>query len=497
MKKMVIILIILVTLGFVWYRYIKSSDEENGIKEVVVRNPARTAIVDRIAADGVVEIKNRQALFISKAQRVDKVLFTEGDEVSRGELLIIFDETERDEILRQIDMKNMDIENEKLSLEELEFPLSELNILNQKRAIEELEASLLRTKNRIKIIEWEKEIIARDIKNREKDFEVQKKLYEIQGTSYREYLEAEEAVKRLEENLKRKNFDIAELELDISEIQSKIELAKVRLADEEKALEQKEISTEISKKRAENRIKRMELELKTLKLDLDKTVIELKSPVSGTIVELNAEENLRAGLEKPLVVVADINSQIIKADILSYDISKVRVGQNVRITSEALPGERAITGKVSRVSSMANVQSGSGFSDIVVEVEIEFDSKNSNLRPGYNVNLEIIVNRKEDVITIPSFAVQSQRGEDFVLVVGDNNVIERKNIEKGIQTVTMIEVYNMSETDKIVMNPMAVKEGETVKIIERIESSVPAVNNDTQDIPVPGARGGGGGGRGM
>ena len=37
---------------------------------------------------------------------------------------------------------------------------------------------------------------------------------------------------------------------------------------------------------------------------------------------------------------------------------------------------------------------GNGYSDIVVEIEIEFDAKKSGLKPGYKVNCEIIVNEK-------------------------------------------------------------------------------------------------------
>lgn len=76
------------------------------------------------------------------------------------------------------------------------------------------------------------------------------------------------------------------------------------------------------------------------------------------------------------MTIADIESQIIKAKVLSSEIGKVKLGQKVLITSDSAQGRDRW--KISKISTIATEDQGNGYSDVVVNVEIEFDAKIRN-----------------------------------------------------------------------------------------------------------------------
>ena len=93
------------------------------------------------------------------------------------------------------------------------------------------------------------------------------------------------------------------------------------------------------------------------------------------------------------------------------DISSVEVGQEVRITADAVEG-KTYTGVVTEVS-VAGTTSG-GITTYPVTVRID---ETDGLLPGMNVDAEIVISSADDVLAIPSAAVS--RG-DMVLVTANS-----------------------------------------------------------------------------
>lgn len=149
-----------------------------------------------------------------------------------------------------------------------------------------------------------------------------------------------------------------------------------------------------------------ELSMENTQEQLDSYTIT--SPINGTIVEktYKAGDAVEAG--KSMCVIYDLSYLEMTINVDELDINSVAVGQPVTITADAV-SDRVYTGVITRVS-VAGTASGNNnsYSDSLTSsypVTVRID-ETEGLRPGMNVNAEIVVAQAEDVLSVPNAAVQ-------------------------------------------------------------------------------------------
>jgi len=489
MKKIVgIITLIIILMGIGMVFYYKQGNKEAEIVEVVIKNPRTGSISESVETAGEVKIKNEEAIYISKNQRVTKVYVDEGDEVKKGDILISFDPDEKKEIERNIEKKNIEIKNYQMDLEEKRFKVSDINILSKKRELEKIDIQMYRTKDDMKIANIELENIKIELENAKKDFKVKEKLFKIEGISIEEYNSIQEKKLNLEKELESKISQIESFKVDLEEDEKNKELIVKEYDDLKNKYEESLVQQKNNIEKMNNNIKVLKLEIESLEKDLNDTFENIKSTVDGTVISVNAEENFKVNTENSLMTIADINSQYISAEITAEEIKDIKVNQFVKITSDTLGDDDYYKGKVTKIDSIATTESGSGYTDVVVGIEVEFNEEKSLLKPGYEVNLEIISKEKEQVMIIPKFAVISSEKSSYVMLLGEGNIVSKKEIKIGISTDIKVEVLNLNKEDKIIMNSTKLKEGQIVKLVDKIVSDVPEYKEKEE---------GAGGGRGM
>ena len=92
------------------------------------------------------------------------------------------------------------------------------------------------------------------------------------------------------------------------------------------------------------------------------------------------------------------------------DINQVTVGQDVTVTADSVDG--TFSGVVTRVSMVGTTNNGTTTYPVTVQVD-----DYGELRPGMNVNAQIVVEQATDAIAVPNAAIE--RG-DYVLVTTDS-----------------------------------------------------------------------------
>lgn len=140
----------------------------------------------------------------------------------------------------------------------------------------------------------------------------------------------------------------------------------------------------------------------------------------------------------------------ISASIDDTDITDVKVGQEVRITFDALTGV-ALKGKVTNKAVLGEVQS-SGLVTFPVTVEITLGQDNADkLIPGLSATVAIVTDGKKDVLTVPDAAIKSFGGKKIVMVETGGKT-EQKEITTGLDDGASSEVISgLSEGDKVTM----------------------------------------------
>ncbi|MBO8158282.1 efflux RND transporter periplasmic adaptor subunit [Thermosyntropha sp.] len=225
----------------------------------------------------------------------------------------------------------------------------------------------------------------------------------------------------------------------------KLEEAESQVKNLEIAL-QKNISYRDSLARQINEIEKI-----IAQLEEQREKLTIRSPIKGTIVQLPVKKRQPVTAGTLLTVVADMNSLQIKADILSENLSEIKVGQKAVITSPVL-GNKHLEGKVAKIYPRAEEKkSALGILQYRVPVIISI-SKNSLLKPGYEVDIAITIKEHKNVLIVPREAVRTTANSPIVMKIV-NGKIKYQPIQTGLSDDENIEIKRgLKEGDLIIKN---------------------------------------------
>ena len=138
-------------------------------------------------------------------------------------------------------------------------------------------------------------------------------------------------------------------------------------------------------------------------VDLNNTVI--RSPVDGIVISRNVDvgQTVAASLQAPTLftIANDLAKMEVHTNVDEADVGNVTEGQEVSFTVDAFPARR-FKGRVHQVRNAPTVVQNVVTYDAVVRI----DNKELLLKPGMTANVQFLVNRRENVLTIPNMAIR-------------------------------------------------------------------------------------------
>lgn len=150
----------------------------------------------------------------------------------------------------------------------------------------------------------------------------------------------------------------------------------------------------------------------------------VKAPISGVVTSLNVEEGdiYSSTGNSAIAVIENIGAYEVEAEIDEYDISKIEVGQKVVIKTNGT-GDTELDGTVTEVAPRATTDSSS--SDVTYKITASIDTPCEDIRMDMTAKLSIIIESKDDVLTVPYNAVQETEDGTFYVEVVDENAAEQ------------------------------------------------------------------------
>ncbi|MCS7059776.1 MAG: efflux RND transporter periplasmic adaptor subunit [Anaerolineae bacterium] len=197
--------------------------------------------------------------------------------------------------------------------------------------------------------------------------------------------------------------------------------------------------------RADAERKRARLAVEQAQRRLDKAL--LVAPADGVVGAVGVEVGEMVGTQ-PVITLLDTTLLHIDVKVDEIDVAKVKAGQTVRITLDALP-DVELVGRVDRIASTSTVQNGI----VSYAVRIVLDPTEAPLRVGMTANASIIVDRRDGVLLAPNWAVRRDRasGKTFVTVLGTDNQPQEVEVQVGLRGETQTEIVaGLSEGQTIV-----------------------------------------------
>ena len=160
---------------------------------------------------------------------------------------------------------------------------------------------------------------------------------------------------------------------------------------------------------ASDNLRSAELTMKTTQDQMEEYTI--KSPIDGKVVSKVYKAGDRVETGKAMCTIYDLSYLEMIINIDELDVTKVKVGQTVELTADAVSG-KTFAGTITKVSVAGTTNNGTTSYPVTVRVD-----QGTELWPGMNVNAKIIVAKSDNALSIPSGAVE--RGNK-VLVTADS-----------------------------------------------------------------------------
>lgn len=191
-----------------------------------------------------------------------------------------------------------------------------------------------------------------------------------------------------------------------------------------------------------------EASIQRVKIQMGRQV--LRAPASGTVTKLNIEAGGLAVIGQPLIRISTTEDLRIEAEISSEDISKVRVGMAVRVTSAAYPG-KSFPARVIEVMPVGELKPDAAIRIRIVRARVMLITQMKSLKPGMELDVEGETLLKR-VLVVPSDALVISGGSEVVYLVQDGIVVE-KNVTTGLFDARKTEVLSgLKEGEMVIVH---------------------------------------------
>ena len=180
-----------------------------------------------------------------------------------------------------------------------------------------------------------------------------------------------------------------------------------------------------------------------------------KSLLKGTVIAVNINEGEVLSPGIPAMIIANTDNILIEGYVYEKDLASLEKSMDVRISTEG----GSYDGKVTNIGkAAADIKEQSNFGTMT-KVEVTPDSEFSKI-PGAEVDLEIVLSEKKDVLALPLECITE---DGYVYVVGEDDVLEKRAVETGFKDTFYFEIISgLVAGEKVVLTPENVKEGQRV-----------------------------------
>ena len=258
--------------------------------------------------------------------------------------------------------------------------------------------------------------------------------------------------------------DVAKCEADVAAAKNALEFSQLSLDRRQKGLEARGVAQmDVDTAAADVKAKKVAVQTATVAYNAASDRLRythIVAPMDGTVTERGIQpgEVVTPGVQatfegKALLTVADLSTLIVKADLNQIDVAKVKLGQKVTVTLDALPG-KTYDAEITKIAPASILPKDKQVD--VFPVEATLTKADAAIKPGMTADVRIHIEKKEHVLALPIEAVVKENGKQFV-----SKVVPAAN---GKQKTDKIEVTVGARNDREIEIASGIKEGDKVLI---------------------------------
>jgi HlyD family secretion protein len=183
-----------------------------------------------------------------------------------------------------------------------------------------------------------------------------------------------------------------------------------------------------------------------VRAEMDGYILQKVVNVGDPVV---AQSSFQAGVT--LMTLADMKTLIFKGTVDEINVGRVKVGMPIVMKIGALPNTE-IKATVSEIGLKAQKKDNTTTFDIKATIAKEFLAQ---LRAGYSANAEIIIQKKEGILTLPERVIVMRGDSSFVLMPAKSKDEKpsEKYIKTGLSDAITIEILSGIQDGMVVAEP--------------------------------------------
>lgn len=156
----------------------------------------------------------------------------------------------------------------------------------------------------------------------------------------------------------------------------------------------------------------------------------LRAPISGVVTVQDAKVGEIAGAGVSLVSVISDTQLKIEVNTPEADIAKIRIGDTARVTLDAYGSDVVFDAKVAMIDPAETLVEGVA----TYKTTLQFIRRDPRVRPGMTANIDILTEKKEGVLFLPTRALVRKDGAQYVFVDrGPEVEPEERRVEIGVR----------------------------------------------------------------
>jgi len=174
---------------------------------------------------------------------------------------------------------------------------------------------------------------------------------------------------------------------------------------------------------------------------------QIHAPISGVVGSVTTQEGetVAAGLSAPtFITIVDLNRLEVHAFVDETDIGRIHETQEAVFFVDAHPNQE-FTGRVTAIYPQAEIEQNVVEYDVVIEI----DDTHGLLKPDMTANVTIMMESRDDILTVPNAAIRREGGRQ-VVYIEDDGKFRPQPVEMGLRDSSYTEILS------------GVKDGDTV-----------------------------------
>lgn len=229
-------------------------------------------------------------------------------------------------------------------------------------------------------------------------------------------------------------------ELEIRDAESKYSKAQLDLETARAKLDVERSKLGAARTAAVFDLQVLEKDVDKAKLDLDQLQANyddarIVAPFDGKITKVTGKSGDNVQAFSPVISISSPAQLLVQAQVTEADMPKLAVGQRALISLDAFPGQ-TLNGAVRDLPSSVVTQQGV-VADKNTKMTVDWTRPGAEI--GMLTRVQVIVQRKDDVLMVPTNAIRTVGKRRFVEYM-DGNVKRSRNVETGISTDVDTEI---------------------------------------------------------